>query len=125
MTLANPWVILGLVIALGATATLSYVRGRSDANDKCAVTVAKIYADAQAETDKDAAKKQAEAEFLASQQAIADGLYRRIRGDVNKITSKPFYDGDCLDDDGLSVVNAAFAGTRRGAGEPSSAVPGD
>lgn len=48
-------------------------------------------------------------------------IYRTITRDVEKVVTRDVYRNECLDTDGLRIVNDALAGARTG--QPDAAVP--
>jgi len=108
--------VLGLIIG-------AYVKGRGDALASCDRRVAAIYAEAQQQKDAEAERQRsASASFEKETQRVRT-VYRDIVREVDKIIDRPVYTGVCLDDDGVSVVNRAFAGSPAAPAEPDPAVP--
>ncbi|MBF0270307.1 MAG: hypothetical protein HQL44_17135 [Alphaproteobacteria bacterium] len=50
-------------------------------------------------------------------------VYRDITREVDKIVERPVYRADCLDADGLRLVNRALAGQAAAARQPDQPVP--
>lgn len=89
------------------------------------------YTKAKAECE-EAARIQREAEIgkanLAATEkekgdAKAKVVYRTITRTVDKIVDRPVYVRQCFDADGVSIANAALAGTPPATPEPDSRVP--
>lgn len=49
-------------------------------------------------------------------------IYRTITRDVEKVVTRDLYRNECLDSDGLRIVNDALAG-RASAGQPAASLP--
>lgn len=102
------WPAVGAVIACAVMAAAlihgqrQYEAGYLKAKQEIAVALA------------DQAKKQIESAMSASRnyqaaRAAAEQKEKVRYVEVQKIVERPVYIGDCLDDDGLSVINAAIA----------------
>lgn len=108
--LANPWVILGFVLALiGATAT-GYFKGRADYASVCDAKIVKMQDDTQAAKDAEAAKINEASTGLETKNAEARVIYRTITRNVDREVEKPVYRNVCLETDGLALANAALMG---------------
>jgi hypothetical protein len=60
---------------------------------------------------------------LETERAKSHVVYQTITHEVDHVVDRPVYRNDCLDADGLRLVNAAFAGQAPASGIPAGAMP--
>lgn len=119
----NPWLILGVVLAVLAAAGAGYGKGRVDGTAACEQRIAEMVKDSQERKDKEAVKANTASGGLEKDNAKTRTVYKTITQTVDKIVERPVYRNVCLDDDGLRSANAALAGALTPAGEPDSTLP--
>lgn len=124
MALLNPWVILGLVLALAGAAGSGYFKGHRDAADRCEIKIAGMVAESVKRRATEAATAHTAAALLENNHEKTRIVYRTITRSVDRLVERPVYRNVCLDDDGVREANAALAGTPATAAEPHDAVPG-
>lgn len=73
--------------------------------------------------DKQAAQIDKASAAFEKDKAHAEVIYRDRDRIVTKIVERPIYRNVCLDADGLSVANAALAGSPYAAGKPDKPLP--
>ena len=122
--LLNPWVILGLLVALLGSAGSGYYKGHRDATARCAIDKAAMVAESQARQAAERATADAASALLEDQHEKTKIIYRTITRTVDKLVERPVYRAVCLDDDGVREANAALTGTPATATQPDDALPG-
>jgi hypothetical protein len=71
------------------------------------------------------AKKQADASTRLEEKKEAIHVQTRtITKYVDRVVERPVYRSDCIDDDGVRLINSALTGAPAAAGQPDGAVPG-
>lgn len=117
----NPWLIIGVLLALMGAATGGYVKGRVDGASKCEERITALKDASQKAKDAEALKANKAATDLEKENADADKQSKEREVIVTKIVERPVYRDRCFDDDGLRIGNEALAGTRSAA--PVAPVP--
>lgn len=105
---------LAFVVAVGAAEIHGQSRGYDSAETKYKLQISQMVIDAKeaAEKSRRAMQSQADAALttLETQNAKARVIYRTINHDVDKIVERAVYRQVCLDDQGVTLANAALAG---------------
>lgn len=115
--------VVGVVleIALVAGVTYHYTAKHFEAHE--AATVAAIHAQEQAAVDAAIARANTAESDLATERQKSHVVYETITHEVDHVVDRPVYRADCLDADGLRLVNAALTGQAASASVTASAVP--
>lgn len=103
LSLPNPWLILGAVVAFASITGGVYIKGRKDG---AAVVVAKQSREDQIRFETLQLAQQAAAEEIARIQIVNKTVYQRA---VHEIVEKPVYRDCHHSDDGLRSVNEALS----------------
>lgn len=114
---------LVLEIALVAGVTFHYVHKYDQAHE--AATVAAIRASQQAAIDAANAKAASAAADLETERSKSHVVYQTITHEVDHVTERPVYRSECLDADGVRLVNAALSGSSAASGVLDPALPTD
>lgn len=116
MSPLTPYLALGTLLTLGATATASYFVGRDHGRDACEAKQAKA-------EQKAAAGVQTANADAAGKETIRQESHREIIREVPRIVEREVYRNVCLDADGVQLLDRAVAVANGEAGgrEPDAA----
>jgi hypothetical protein len=106
--ITNPWVILGVLVALGTSCTAGYVGGRTHEADKWKAKEAKLLQSELKQKQIHAAKERALVELAVRKDGEITELHRRLNNEIHKVTRNT----SCLSTDAVGVWNRAFDSIR-------------
>lgn len=113
---------VGLLVEVAIVAGVSYHYTAKYYKAHEEATVAAIQAQQQAAINAAIARANTAEADLATERQKSHVVYQTITHEVDHVIDRPVYRSDCLDADGLRLVNAAFAGQAASAAVPASAV---
>ncbi len=104
----NPWLLLGVIVALGSSCTTGYVAGRKHESNKWHAAEAKQL---KLQNEKEKQRQAAEyklRETAAARESEIETLHRRLNNAIQQATTG----STCLNPDAVSVWNRAFDSIR-------------
>ncbi len=116
----NPYLIIGALVGAILLAGGGYLKGWSSASDHY------LAASLKATHTKTVAKlNQANVQSSALEAGNAQDriVYRTITRNVDRIVDRPVYRAECIDADGLRLINAAIAGRIADTIQPDGTMP--
>lgn len=112
----NPYVLLALVLAWGASCGLAYYKGGEHREDAITAERARL-----TQEDRDRAARLAE--IVAGKKADNRANNRAIENEVSRYAATDPARAACFDDDGLRLFNAAARGVPVSGGGPAAVQP--
>lgn len=108
----TPWLLLGALIAALASSGAGYWAGYSRASAAAELREAQAVEQARQQMDDNRRRAQAVARRVAVAQQQAEVIYRDRDRIVQQIVERPVYRAECIDDDGLALINRALSGAQ-------------
>lgn len=123
LLLANPWVLLGVVVGLLTYGGTMFGWGHHQAKKSCLIEKAELRELSIKQQQAELGKAITVATTLEVKRADQRAKFNEFRKGVDRVVEKPAYRDLCFDADGLLLANAALAGKGATPAKPDAAVP--